>query len=110
MGIVIRTLDPAKPPRLSAATKRRLDAMTPEKIQANAESDRDNPPMTAEELAAIRAARKGGRPPLAPERRKRQVTLRLSPEVIDHFKATGPGWQTRIEEALRRAMKRAKDA
>ena len=43
-----------------------------------------------------------GRPPLAAP--KRQVTLRLSPEVIDHFKAGGPGWQTRIDEALKRAI------
>jgi uncharacterized protein (DUF4415 family) len=43
-----------------------------------------------------------GRPPLdAP---KRQVTLRLSPEVLDHFKAGGPGWQTRIDETLKRAI------
>ena len=27
--------------------------------------------------------------------------IRLSPEVIDHFKAGGRGWQTRIDEALR---------
>ena len=38
---------------------------------------------------------------------KRQVTLRLDPEVLDFFKATGAGWQTRINEALRRAMRRS---
>jgi uncharacterized protein (DUF4415 family) len=43
-----------------------------------------------------------GRPPLAEP--KRQVTLRLSPEVIDHFKAGGPGWQTRIDDALRQVI------
>ena len=43
-----------------------------------------------------------GRPPLAAP--KRQVTLRLSPEVLDHFKAGGPGWQTRIDEALKLAI------
>jgi uncharacterized protein (DUF4415 family) len=31
---------------------------------------------------------------------KKLVSLRLSPEVIDHFKAAGPGWQTRIDGAL----------
>ena len=30
------------------------------------------------------------------------VSIRLSPEVIAHFKAGGPGWQTRIDEALRK--------
>ncbi len=38
---------------------------------------------------------------------KRRVTLRLDPEVLDFFKATGTGWQTRINEALRRAMRRS---
>lgn len=35
---------------------------------------------------------------------KRQVTLRLDAEVLDHFKADGRGWQTRINAALRRAI------
>ena len=43
-----------------------------------------------------------GRPPL--EQPKRQVTLRLSAEVIEHFKAGGPGWQTRIDDTLKRAI------
>jgi len=42
-----------------------------------------------------------GRPPK--ENPKAQVTLRLDAEVLDHFKADGPGWQTRINAALRRA-------
>jgi BrnA antitoxin of type II toxin-antitoxin system len=33
---------------------------------------------------------------------KQQVTLRLPRHVLDHFKAGGPGWQTRIGEALER--------
>lgn len=31
------------------------------------------------------------------------VSLRLSREVVDHFKAAGPGWQTRIDRTLRKA-------
>jgi uncharacterized protein (DUF4415 family) len=34
------------------------------------------------------------------------VSLRLSPEVIEHFKSTGSGWQSRIDETLRKAVKR----
>lgn len=34
---------------------------------------------------------------------KKQVTLRLDPRVIDHFKADGEGWQSRINEALMEA-------
>ena len=43
-----------------------------------------------------------GRPPLR-GKAKRQVTLRLDPDVIDKFREGGPGWQGRINEALRRA-------
>ena len=28
---------------------------------------------------------------------KQRVTLRLSPKVVQHYKASGPGWQTRID-------------
>jgi uncharacterized protein (DUF4415 family) len=34
---------------------------------------------------------------------KVSTTLRLDPDVIDHFKSAGPGWQSRINEALRKA-------
>lgn len=40
-----------------------------------------------------------GRPPL--EKPKVSTTIRLSRDVIDHFKAEGKGWQTRIDRALR---------
>lgn len=43
-----------------------------------------------------------GRPRL--ERPKRQVTLRLDGEVVDRFRAEGPGWQSRMNAALRRAV------
>src|ERR1700712_5761694 len=44
-----------------------------------------------------------GRPP---ERgvAKEQVTLRLDPDVIERFRADGPGWQGRINGVLRKAM------
>ena len=34
------------------------------------------------------------------------VSLRLSPEVIEHFKAAGPGWQTRIDSTWLESIKR----
>jgi uncharacterized protein (DUF4415 family) len=34
---------------------------------------------------------------------KNLVSLRLDKEVIEHFRATGPGWQTRMNDALRKA-------
>ena len=36
---------------------------------------------------------------------KRPVTIRLDTDVIAHFQAGGRGWQTRINETLRRAAK-----
>lgn len=54
------------------------------------------------ELAeSIRRSR--GRP--AVESPKRQISLRLDPDVIDAFKATGKGWQGRINDTLRKAAK-----
>jgi uncharacterized protein (DUF4415 family) len=58
----------------------------------------DVPELTDEWFAR---ARRGGRPKaVAP---KELTTLRLDPDVLAHFRATGPGWQTRINEALRKA-------
>jgi uncharacterized protein (DUF4415 family) len=37
---------------------------------------------------------------------KKLVSLRLSAELIERFKAGGPGWQTRIERTLLEAVKR----
>ena len=34
---------------------------------------------------------------------KEQVTLRLDRDVLDHFQDAGPGWQERINAALRKA-------
>jgi len=33
--------------------------------------------------------------------KKVPVSLRLSPEVLEHFRSTGKGWQTRVDEALK---------
>jgi uncharacterized protein (DUF4415 family) len=60
----------------------------------------------ADLLRKGKVVRRGKRgPQKAPT--KKLVSLRLSPEVIDHFKATGPGWQTRIDGALLESIKRS---
>lgn len=61
----------------------------------------------ADEYIGERLVRRG-RPRLA--RPRQAVKLRLSAEVVDHFKAGGPGWQTRINATLVRAVARAKRA
>ena len=40
-------------------------------------------------------------------RRKQTTTLRLDPDLLKHFRKSGPGWQTRINETLRRAVKQS---
>ena len=34
---------------------------------------------------------------------KQATNLRLDPDVLDHYRATGRGWQSRINQALRKA-------
>ena len=57
-------------------------------------------------VEAYRRAR--GRPPK--EITKQQVTLRLSPEVLEFFRNQGQGWQTKIDEVLNRYVARKKAA
>jgi uncharacterized protein (DUF4415 family) len=42
--------------------------------------------------------------------RKVAVTVRYSAEVVEYFKATGEGWQTRMNDALRAYVKRRRAA
>ncbi len=49
----------------------------------------------------IRPARAIGRP--KKDDPKRAINIRLDPDVLAFFRATGPGWQSRINEALRKA-------
>lgn len=49
--------------------------------------------------AATGTLTRKGRPPIG-DAPKQQVTLRLPREVIEHFKAGGAGWQTRIGAVL----------
>ncbi len=88
-------------------TPRRYAAMSNDPV-----FDADNPEWTKEDFARakrgdaipapIRAAfGKRGRPAGSA---KTQVTLRIDTDVLERFRAAGPGWQTRINEVLRRAV------
>jgi uncharacterized protein (DUF4415 family) len=58
--------------------------------------------------AAVDAARvqpKGGIPIS-----KELVSIKLDSDVLAHFQEDGPGWQERINDALRRYMARSSDA
>ena len=47
---------------------------------------------------------KRGRPPKPADERKELVSLRLSPDVLAWLRASGRGWQTRVEAMLRERM------
>ena len=61
-------------------------------------SEYEDLPELTDEMVAHSTINKGGRPPSANPRK--QLTLRLPAEVIDRWKATGPGWQTRMADRL----------
>jgi uncharacterized protein (DUF4415 family) len=78
--------------------------------------DTNNPAWTAEDLAKARPASDVLKQLFSPKRTqslltprgrpkadvtKVRVGIRLSQEVVDHFKASGDGWQTRIDAVLR---------
>lgn len=95
-----------------------LSAMTDEEdaaITAAAASDPDNPEWTDADFARARPAaaahpdlvasmapKRRGRPPT--ETRKDSVKLRIDPDVLAAYRATGPGWQTRMQEVLRKGI------
>ena len=75
----------------------------------------DNPELTKADFAKARpfgevfpdlaaSIRRGRGPSKSPT--KKLVSLRISPEVIEYFKSTGSGWQSRIDETLREVVKR----
>ena len=55
-------------------------------------------PELTEDMLARAKLRKGGRP--KSENPRQMISLRLPPDVIERWKATGPGWQTRMAERL----------
>ena len=83
-----------------------------EEKEINRQAREDGTLLSDEELAEFKpfeesdlpesfkqAVRRRGRPPKANP--KVAVYIRFSPEVVAHFKATGKGWQTRMDEALK---------
>jgi uncharacterized protein (DUF4415 family) len=66
--------------------------------------DEDDRPLTREEMqASIATAKKRGRP--VGSGHKEQVAIRLDREVLAAFRASGPGWQTRVNNALKDWLK-----
>ena len=63
---------------------------------------------SADELRKVVVARRTRGPNRQPT--KEQVAVRYSPEVLAYFRATGAGWQTRMDEALREYVSQHKAA
>jgi uncharacterized protein (DUF4415 family) len=85
-----------------------------------AAADRDNPIIDERMFARMRPAlevapeivrrARGQRGPQKSMPVKTLDSLRLDPDVIKHFRRGGRGWQSRINQALRRAAKLRKSA
>ena len=90
--------------------------MTESRQPLTADSDHDDIPEWTDEIfdrAQFRIGDKVIRPATGTLTRpgrpksddpKQQVTLRLDAAVLDGFRATGPGWQSRINAELRKAL------
>ena len=61
-------------------------------------ADYEDLPELDEEMLARATVKKGGRPASAHPRK--MISLRLPVDVIDRWRATGSGWQTRMVERL----------
>ena len=81
------------------------DAASDAPIAYDPETDLYDPNDSAQVIAFFSSAkvvRKPGRP--KSETTKVPIAIRLSPDVVEYFKATGAGWQSRIDAALHEWM------
>ena len=64
-----------------------------------------NPRDAAEAAFKVATTKPAEAPPKMPAMpgAKEQVSLRIDRDVLDYFQEAGPGWQDRINEALRKA-------
>jgi uncharacterized protein (DUF4415 family) len=58
----------------------------------------DELPELTDDMRARAVVKKGGRP--RAQQPRQLISLRLPPQVIARWRATGPGWQTRMAERL----------
>jgi len=65
--------------------------------------DDDNSPDATVAIREAIALRRAGRP--AGSGNKEQVAIRFDKDVLEAFRATGRGWQTRMNEALKAWLK-----
>ena len=83
-------------------------------MSSKIEFDKDNPEWTKKDFDKARPPQEVLPPEilaafpktrgLQKAKKKIPVSIRLSPDVVEHFKSTGPGWQSRIDEALKKVV------
>ena len=74
---------------------------SPEWTEADFKRARPASVVHSPRLAATMLRSKGGRPRGSD---KEQISLRIDKEVLERFRANGPGWQTKMNSALRKAV------
>lgn len=97
------------------AARRRFGHLSNDDGPPSGIADPENPPLSDDQLSAMRPAaevhpglvavglrRRAGRP--KSQESKTAVSLRLDPDVVDALKRQGPGWQTQANALLRRAL------
>ncbi len=62
----------------------------------------DELPELTDDMLERGTVRKGGRPRLANPRKL--ISIRLPEDVIERWRSTGPGWQTRMAERLSKSL------
>jgi uncharacterized protein (DUF4415 family) len=83
------------------ASEPEIDPENPEWTEADFAAAKGPEALPPKMLAAFPNTKaSGGRPPGS---NKRAVSIRLDKDVLEKFRATGPGWQSRINDALKRA-------
>lgn len=70
------------------------------RIRDGIAADPDACELSDEQLGQLRPVRRS-----TSEASKEAISIPLSSEVLDYFKASGPGWQTRIDSVLREWIK-----
>lgn len=90
------------PKTLTLSNGRTLRLNTPAEDAAIAAGIAQDPDTYAPSASEIASMKRPGRP--LGSGSKTQVTLRLDTAALDAFKATGAGWQTRINAVLREAV------
>lgn len=92
---------------LTTKSGRKILLNTPEEeaaINAGIAADQDNPEWTEAEFTKLKRGRPLG------SGTKTLVHIRLDTDMLDQYKATGAGWQTRMNQILRSGVQQLQTA